>query len=572
VTDQPPPADRTPPQAPWPASPPPPPADRTPPQAPWPASPPPPTADPWSGPPTIIEFGAPSHAPAPGDAALDPAAGPRRRAPIVISIAAVVALLLGGAAFAGLRMWNGSGPQPEEAVPASIAAFARVDLRPGLGQGLKLNDLLDKFPKGKNGEDAAQALKRGLFETVEIEEADYRKHIEPWFADRFGIGVWLDTNKRPHVIAAVASDDDGAATDGLAALQRDRRAERWGFVVDDGWALIVTGADAQEVARDAAADANTASLANASAFRDALATLPARQPVVGWVDLDRAGEAYAQAVRALMQGPDGEAPDEIGLNPFTGALGDAERMTGRLILGAQATGNGFEIRLRGVGMSQPARTGPAGDVLSRLGEQPGNSTVAAVASFPAFDEKTFGALGFLIGGGPQLDQLPPEVAAELAKDPEFAQARAQMEAMTRALRALSGATLGLAVTDMASPALHATADVAEGALAKDLADALGRFGESGPDLKVSRNGNRVELKTAGFDPEGTLSATAVYRETMADMPDDGVAAIYVDIQRLARQGGASEQERRDIAPVKSVGLVAGYDGGDTVAMLRVVIR
>src|SRR4029453_14094621 len=117
----------------------------------------------------------------------------------------------------------------------------------------------------------------------------------------------------------------GAATDGLTALQRDRRAERWGFVVDDGWALIVAGADAQEVARDAAADANTASLANASAFRDALATLPARQPLVGWVDLDRAGEAYAQAVRALMQGPDGEAPDEIGLNPFTGALGgDAE--------------------------------------------------------------------------------------------------------------------------------------------------------------------------------------------------------------------------------------------------------
>jgi hypothetical protein len=48
--------------------------------------------------------------------------------------------------------------------------------------------------------------------------------------------------------------------------------------------------------------------------------------------------------------------------------------------------------------------------------------------------------------------------------------------------------------------------------------------------------------------------------------------VYVDIQRLADQGGATEQERREIAPIKSVGLVSGHDGADMVAMLRVLIK
>jgi hypothetical protein len=491
----------------------------------------------------------------------------------LISIAAVVVLLIGGAAFAGVRMWNGSGPQPEEAVPASVAAFARLDLKPGLGQGMKVNDLLDKFPKRKDGVDTIEALKQELFDSVDIDDSDYRKHVEPWFADRFGVALWVDARKQPHPLVVAASDDDGAATKALTALQKDRRAERWGFVVQDGWALIVTGDGAQDAARDAAAEANTASLADAPEFRDALAKLPARQPVVGWLDLDRAVEAYTQAMHAMIEEYEGETPEEFAgmMDPF-GSMATMKDLTGHLVLGAQATGNGVEVRLRGSGLNRSTSGTSGGDALSRLGEQPGNSSVAAVVGFPALGDETLGAFGGLLFGAPQLDQLPPEVAAELAKDPEYAKVRAQLDAVSKALRTLSGATVGLAVTDMNSPALRATADLANAAAAQELLDALGILGQSGPELDLSRDGNQVKLTTGAFAPEGRLSETAVYRETMADMPGDAVAAVYVDVQRLARQGGASEEERSDIEPLKSVGLVTGYDDGDTVAMLRFVIR
>jgi hypothetical protein len=536
-----------------------------------PTPPPPPPADPWSSPATIIEFGAPEAGPTPGDPTLASAAGPRRRrrTRILISIAAVVALLLGGAAFAGVRTWNGTGPQPEEAVPASVAAFARLDLRPGLGQGMKINDLLRKFPKNDGDEDAVEQLKQGLFEAIDINEADYRKHIKPWFADRFGVGVWLDSGKVPHVLAIVASDDDGAAAKGLAALQGERRAERWGFVVEDGWALVATGQDAQEAARDAAAEANTASLADAAEFRAALASLPARQPLVAWADLRATAAALTEAMRTGLSAIDDDELESVIGGGFPTEVPGLEDMTGRVILGAQATDNGIEVRMRASGLTGPAPAEPTGDVLSRLGDQPGNTALAAVAAFPEFDEDTLEALQPLLGGPVMLDEFPPEIAAELAKDPEFAQIQKQAEAMATAVRALSGATVGLAVTDVETPKLRAIAEVADGDLAASLVDALGLLGD---EASVTRSGNRVELQTGGFAPEGKLADSATYRETLAGMLDGAAAAVYVDVQRLAELGGASEQERRDIAPVKSVGMVTGYDGGDAVAMLRIVIK
>jgi hypothetical protein len=508
----------------------------------------PPAADPWSAQPTVIEFGAPL-----------PSGGERprrRRTTVFLSIAVVVALLLGGAAFAGVRLWNGSGAQPEEAVPASVAAFTRLDLSAGLGQGLKLNALLRKFPKGTGGEEAIDQLKAGLFGAVDIDEADYHAHVEPWFADRFGLAVWRDKADRPYLLAAIASSDDRRAANELKTLQDKRGANKFGFAVDDRWALVAVGdTSSQDAATSAAAQANAAPLAAADEFRDAVATLPGRQPLLAWADLGRVAAVFVDAMRSGMAGNDAQMPD-------------VEAMRGRIVLGGQATDNGIEVRVRASGLSGPAPAAKATNVLGRLGELPANSAVASAIRLPDFGDNGLPGISQFLRG-PQLADLPPEVAAELAKDPDFVKAQAEFKAVTDAVRALSGASITLALTDVTSPGLRAVGDLAGTDLAASLTAALRDVGD---EVTVKRDGARVELRTRGYAPQGKLSESATYRETMDDMPGDAMAAVYVDIQRLADQGGATEQERREIAPIKSVGLVSGHDGADMVAMLRVLIK
>jgi hypothetical protein len=67
----------------------------------------------------------------------------------MVGVAAAVALVLvaSAGAWAVVRVWFSSGAQPEEAMPASVGAYARLDLDPSLDQGTKLVKLLRKFPK-----------------------------------------------------------------------------------------------------------------------------------------------------------------------------------------------------------------------------------------------------------------------------------------------------------------------------------------------------------------------------------------------------------------------------------------
>jgi len=66
-----------------------------------------------------------------------------------VSSLVVLVLLIGVGAYAGVRVWTGSGTtQPESAMPAGVTAFARIDVNPGLGQKLNVDGLVKKFPTG----------------------------------------------------------------------------------------------------------------------------------------------------------------------------------------------------------------------------------------------------------------------------------------------------------------------------------------------------------------------------------------------------------------------------------------
>ena len=548
------------------------------------------TPDPWSYPSETVDPAAPSHdlLISPAEAALDGRAR-RRRLPVLIAVATVVAVVLGGAAYAGMRLWYGSGAQPEKATPSTVIAFARLDLSPGYGQRRNINNLVKKFPR-ESGKDIVDGLKQGIFDELGVDEASYRTHVEPWFADRVGVALWLDGKKRPYSLIVLAADDESAAGTGLTELQRKRGADEFGFVVRSGYALVAKGhEDSQPAADTAGKDAERESLAALPQFRQGVDWLPAQQTALAWGDLAKLGAAMNARMEAAFAGmPEAPGEDPMrGVDPLGGGLllvpgiggfpgmgGPAQwgNLKGHVIVGAQATDNGVEVRFRGFGTGAGAQGAPA-DARSTVDALPANSVVAG--SFRVGD---LGAQ--LAGRSPNMDEmlpeemlkgLPPGEADRMRK--EAREATERFAAINEAFSALSGAKISIAATRLGGddiPALIAAAEMVSGDKAAALVRALKLLGG---DVKVTARGNKVELTTKRYAAEGgTLGGEALYREALEGAPQEATAILYLDLERLLVDETMTERERRQAKPVKAIGLATGTEGGDLVGLLRVVIK
>lgn len=540
----------------------------------------PPNRDPWSYPSETIDLGT-----TPPDLLVSPAeegAQRRRRRslPIVVAVATVVALLLGGAAFAGLRLWYGSGMQPEEAMPSTVVAFVRLDLSPGYGQRLAVNDLLKKFPR-EDGKDTVDELKKEIFDSLDIDEAAYHKHVEPWFAERIGAGLWLDGKDEPYGVITLAVKDEAAARAGLAELQRENGAEKFGFVVRKGYMLVAYGRKASQAAAETAGkDADQETLAADTLFHRGLEWLPERQMALAWVDFARFGVALKAMTSAALDGMlEGRADDSMagtlnplgGLFPGMGGLTQADALTGQLILGARATDDGVEVHFRGFGTA-PAQVGPA-DARSTVDALPANSAIAGSLQVGDVGKELVGRMPGATGPlpGEVFEGMPPGEAKLMRK--HMQEAHDRMQAMTQGLSAVSGAKLSVAVTKVGQddfPSFAASAETTSVDKAAALAGALKLVGD---EVSVSASGNTVEVKAKGYAAEGgSLDGQALYRQALEGAPEQANAVIYVDVQRLLADADLTEEERGRATAVKAVGLATGVDGGDQVGLLRVIIK
>lgn len=501
----------------------------------------------------------------------------RRRMPLILTaVATAVALVLGGGAYAGVRLWNGSGAQPEEATPSSVVAFARLDLSPGYGQKLKINNLLKKFPK-QSGKDAGEELTEGVFDALGVDEASYRKNVEPWFAERIGAAVWLDDTNRPYGLIVLAVDDEAAARRGLAELQHKDGAEEFGFGVRDGFALVARGdQDAQDAADAAAEDAARESLAASARFRDDVDWLPDRQTALAWADLGKLKDAMTSVLQTVIGSDEEEAlfPPAmfggglLGAGTSGGALA---ALKGRMVIGAQATDNGVDIRFRGYGMDSGAQAAAA-DARSTVDSLPANSVIAAAARAGDLSGSLAGILPDFDAALPEdlLKDMPPGAADELRQ--QLAKSRQQYEAIGKAYSSISGAKISVAVSNMdeSVPALAATAEATSPEKAGALADAAKLLGD---EVTVSTSGTKVELKTKGYAADGgKLGGEALYREALRGAPEDATAVAYLDLQRLIADSDMSDQERREAKAFKAVGIATGTEDGDSVGLIRLVIK
>jgi hypothetical protein len=547
--------------------------------------PPPPSApgnpEPWSYPhETGLVMPTPDVLASPAEATAD--GGRRRRSPLIlVAVATVVALLLGGGAYAGVRLWYGSGKQPEEATPSTVVAFARLDLSPGYGQKLKINNLLKKFPQ-ESGKDAADELTQGIFDALDIDEASYHKNVEPWFAERVGVALWLDDNSQPYGLIVLAVDDESKARTGLTTLQREDGAEKFGFVLRDGYALVANGdRDAQDAADAASQDAERESLAASTPFRGDVDWLPARQTALGWADLGKAGELMSSVMESMggtsdNSGESGMA-SMLGL-PLTALLGPGAgggtsfgHLKGRLVIGAQANDNGVEIRFRGFDTGTGLQAATA-DARSTVDSLPANSAIAGATRIGEVGDALNGLFPDVDTSLPEdvLKGLPPAEAEELRKQME--KSRKQVATVKDAVSAISGAKLSVAVSKMddSIPALAATAEASSPAKAGTLAEAARLIGD---DVTVSTSGNKVELKTKGYAADGgTLAGQALYREALNGAPEKATVVLYIDFQRLFADSGMSDKERREAKPFKAIGVATGTEDGDEVGFVRVVIK
>ena len=372
----------------------------------------------------------------------------RRMLPVLVAAGTTLAVLLGVGAYVAYQRLVVGGRPTEEFTPATVAAYAAVDLMVGGDQRAKLADVLGKLDTGApSGGNAANSLKR-MLERLHLDNVDIDRDVMSWLGPRLAVSLWFDGARAYGLISASATNDGRAR----AGLDRIKAAKRdLGFVIDRGAVLIAIGEDAQRAAETAASQARTSPLDGLASFQEARRWLGGGYLITLWTDMGR----YTEALTSQMT-----------REGVTQAISiPSER--GTSIAGIRATEDGFEARYRSFGSSQKAS--PLDDAVARLAALPANTELGVALTVPANPRSTLGLamgpyggpFGLLTGGllfglmGP-LTMAPPsedpfeklteaerkEVDKLLAKDP-----RKLTDAESKRLKDL----MGFSPKDMAPP-------------------------------------------------------------------------------------------------------------------------
>jgi hypothetical protein len=211
-------------------------------------------------------------------------AGRATKGLVIAGVAALVVIALGGGAFAVFKKLDGGGAQPHDVLPASVLAYARVDVDPSASQKIALFKLIRKFPDAADEigiKSVDQDVRELLFEEI-LKEGDcdmtYDKDVEPWLGSRVGVG--LDKQQTP--LAAIQVKDEKKAETGIKALLKcgDEKAS---IAFLDGYAIV---APTQKKADAAVKAAEKAPLGEKKAFVEDFDDLGEQGVASAWVDTD----------------------------------------------------------------------------------------------------------------------------------------------------------------------------------------------------------------------------------------------------------------------------------------------
>ncbi|QDO89895.1 DUF3352 domain-containing protein [Ornithinimicrobium ciconiae] len=277
-----------------------------------------------------------------------PQQGSKSRPALLVALAVVAALVIGGGAFAVTRALGGGGDQPASALPADTAAYLRLDIDPKVGQKIAAVRFFDALDDDALETLRSEDIRKEFFDWMaEEEEAfasiDYAEDIEPWLGDRMGLGIVPNGSDEPFFGIALQVKDEDAANEGLTKLQ-----EATNSTSDDGldWYFhgdyaVLTTTDAVGSLQDLVEEGT---LADKDTFTQDMAALGDEGVVSGWVDVE--------PLAALVDSPLAqETLDDASALDATGALGSmagtsqlaSEAATGRYAAAVRFSENNIEV-------------------------------------------------------------------------------------------------------------------------------------------------------------------------------------------------------------------------------------
>lgn len=454
----------------------------------------------------------------------------------VATATAVAVALIGGtsASYAAVKALDGGGTQPEDVLPASVVALAKVDLDPAFGQKRALFLLSRKLPDSGVGtsDSMKDDLLRDLFDGSEF---NYERDIKPWVGRRAAIGAIPDPASESGfaAVAAIQYKDAGVARAALrriAAAQIKSRSDNRLFLTrKNGYVLV---ADSQKHL-DAYA-ASTQPLSSVVGYQEGMAAMYGDQIATAWINLKATYFATPVEDRKYVPG-----------------FSDLTRPpTGYFVVGLRAASSFLEVQGKAVGTNDETNASLFGGV----GTTPGANVIA---SYPA---DTWAAVD-MTGLGDALVRYYH--SSGLDKDPDVAEAAAEYGITLPAdIKTLFGEETAVGAfgrgdgIQVVMRVLSTTPAASAGVATKLLSMGASSRRELSGLVRTERDGYYVGSSKAGVIRAATttshLGETASFRRALPEAGGAGVS-VYVNFQGVMRAFEADAETLHDYRYVDAFG-------------------
>jgi hypothetical protein len=482
--------------------------------------------------------------------------GQRSWAQVLVTGTAAMTVLLTGVAYAGYQAVAPHGHAPEDALPASTVAFAKVDLDPSASQKLAVYRLSKRFPKThvKSDRSVRDDLLADVFEAAG-ENVDYRKDIKPWVGDRVAIGLLPGTDS-PHPILAVQFHDRDKARKGVKHLQDVDTTDDLYYAFSDVSDYLLLSDDQSVV--DQAAHASK-HLADESGFRTAIASLHGDQIVTAWADLQK---AFALIPADAIQG-----------NPLFSAKD--LKVRGQYVLGAHAENDAIQLDVHELGAS----TGVASLDRLRFGTGTGSDLVHG---FPSDAIAAVSVTGLGTTLADVYDQVRKAMTDADSADVLSTIAKAGVRLPADLKTVFGDEVAGYLTGDSDEPhaVLHVKTAHPDAAKAV-LAHVITAIGELSGDpaapgfldsiFRKAGDGYLIGFpESALSETGGGLGDTAAFKAAVPDAHGSPVI-VFVNIAELVSRFHLGD-DNADLSHLQALGITEHVSGNDASMRLRVTFR
>ena len=492
---------------------------------------------------------------------------PRRNlAAIVVSLVAVLAVIGGGVAYVGYHKLASSGAQPDEWAPSSSVAYIKIDLDPAASEKIAALRFEQKFPDAPHVTSADQLKDTLLSEAFDQPSSniDYATDIKPWLGDRVALAAYPDASGKIQPVGILQVKDATQAQAGLTKLIHtgDGGMSAAGFAIENDYAIV---GPSQAAVDAAVAAARTSSITASNQYAADVATLGGDRIVTAWADLGAASKYVAKAAASQLGslGALGTLGSVGGLSQLSGAQGLTNQVKGRLVVGLSLQSGYAEISGRLVGGDTTGIQSQNADAGALLGQLPAGSVAGVAVS----------GIGAAISK--ELTTLESGPLATLGIKDELDAASAQLgiNLPGDAVNLIgNGVAIGLnsVPADGAKAKFTGIAEPADVASGLKTAQALAKLlTTNGTPATASASGSNVVV-TNDAAASGALGNDAGFKSAMSGMPDNVVAAAYVNLAGIWPAAGSKVPS--DLQHLTGIGTYEALDGNDVTFSVRVTVN